>query len=237
MRNRPTLAIVLSILALIISMTGTAMAAVIITSNHQVAAHTIAGANAPSGDNENLISGSVGTSDLHGSAVTGEKVASDTITNADIDESTLRMSHEVARPAGGVLSTGGLTPSGMTAYPLRHATFTQRPSELIEFIPQIQATVATPSGSTNNICQIQIDLLLDGVTHLTVVSAGTISDQPTTKAVAQRTSLVLPMAAASSSHTVSAVARLADHSGETFTDACSPSSQIDAFALHVIGTR
>jgi len=73
MRKQPSLATVVAFLALFISMTGTALAAVIITSNDQVAAHTIAGANAPAGDNENLISGSVGTSDLHGNAVTGPR--------------------------------------------------------------------------------------------------------------------------------------------------------------------
>ena len=62
-------------LALVIALGGTAVASVLITSNSQVAAHTIAGANAPSGDNRNLIGGSVGTSDLHNGAVSPAKLA------------------------------------------------------------------------------------------------------------------------------------------------------------------
>lgn len=62
-------------LALVIALGGTAVASVLITSNSQVAAHTIAGANAPSGDKRNLIGGSVGTSDLHNGAVSPAKLA------------------------------------------------------------------------------------------------------------------------------------------------------------------
>jgi hypothetical protein len=59
------------------SVAGNAAAAVIITANNQVAAHTIAGANAPSGDNHNLIAGSVGTADLHAGAVTATQLSSE----------------------------------------------------------------------------------------------------------------------------------------------------------------
>jgi hypothetical protein len=51
-------------LALALSVTGNAAAAVIISSNAQVAAHTIAGAAGPSSLHHNLIAGSVGTADL-----------------------------------------------------------------------------------------------------------------------------------------------------------------------------
>src|SRR6266542_2494669 len=134
MRKQPSLATVVAFLALFISMTGTALAAVIITSNDQVAAHTIAGANAPAGDNETLISGSVGTSDLHGNAVTGAKVANDGLTGADINEATLRLSNVIANPTGGTLGVGGLTTGSATPYPLTNATFTQRAGEIVEFI-------------------------------------------------------------------------------------------------------
>lgn len=76
-RRRPSAAFIVATLALFVSLSGTAMAAVIITSNGQVAAHTIAGARAPSGDNKNLIAGSVGTTDLHAGSVTPAKLAAD----------------------------------------------------------------------------------------------------------------------------------------------------------------
>lgn len=84
MRNHLSLATVLATLALFVSLSGTAAAAVIISSNHQVAAHTIAGANAPRGDNQNLIAGSVGTKDLHDNAVTGAKVKDGSLTGTDL---------------------------------------------------------------------------------------------------------------------------------------------------------
>ncbi len=183
MRKRPPLATTLVLVAVFISLTGTAMAAVIVSSNHQVAAHTIAGTNAPVGDNENLISGSVGTSDLHGNALTGSKVADDGLTGADIDESTLRVSSVIARPAGGTLAAGGLTTGGATPYSLTGVTFTQRPGELI---PQIKATLAIPSGKVSTLCQVEMDLELDGKRLAVVRSAGSNSAQLETTTVALR---------------------------------------------------
>jgi hypothetical protein len=84
MRARPSTPAVLATLALFFSLSGTALAAVIITKNSQVAANTIAGAKAPSGDNKNIIAGSLGTSDLHSGAVTTSKVASQAITAAKL---------------------------------------------------------------------------------------------------------------------------------------------------------
>jgi hypothetical protein len=84
-RKRPSLATVLAAFALFVALSGTAVAAsVIITNNNQVAAHTIAGANAPSGVNKNLISGSVGTSDLHTGAATAAKIASNAVDSSKI---------------------------------------------------------------------------------------------------------------------------------------------------------
>jgi hypothetical protein len=90
---------VVAVAALFVSLSGTAWAAFVISSNSQVAPHTIAGNNAPAGGNKNLIAGSVGTADLHPgavtatvlgtNAVTGAKVAADTLTGADVKESTL----------------------------------------------------------------------------------------------------------------------------------------------------
>lgn len=70
-------ALVISVLALATSLAGNTLAAVIISSNHQVAAGTIAGTDAPTGDNKNLIAGSVGSTDLHSGAVTPAKLSGD----------------------------------------------------------------------------------------------------------------------------------------------------------------
>lgn len=74
--SRPSFSLVVAVMALVASVGGNAAAAVIITSNGQVAAHTIAGANALGGGHKNLIAGTVGTTDLHNGAITAIKLAS-----------------------------------------------------------------------------------------------------------------------------------------------------------------
>jgi hypothetical protein len=77
LRPRLTYAnVMVTLLAFIVFSGGTAFAAtVIITSNSQVAAHTIAGARAASGINKNIIPGSLGGSDLAPGTVTAANVA------------------------------------------------------------------------------------------------------------------------------------------------------------------
>lgn len=90
MRRRPSVATVLAALALFVSLSGTALAAsVIITKNSQVAPHVIAGADAPTGDKQNLVLGSVGTADLHGGAVTKGKIAADAVVSAKVADGAL----------------------------------------------------------------------------------------------------------------------------------------------------
>lgn len=99
MRKRPSASMAVALVALFFSLSGTALAAALITSNNQVAAHVISGANGPSGDTKNLIPGSVGTADLHAAAVTvdrlapnsvdSSKVVANSLRGADIKESTL----------------------------------------------------------------------------------------------------------------------------------------------------
>lgn len=90
-----------------ISVSGTAVAAVIISKNGQVAAHTIAGAQAPNGDKQNIITGSLGTSDLHTGAVTGSKLGADAVTGSKVKNGSL---------TGADLATGSVGP-GKLALP------------------------------------------------------------------------------------------------------------------------
>jgi hypothetical protein len=218
---------VVGYIAFFVALGGTAMASVIITSNSQVAQNTISGHKPPSGSHSNLIAGSVN----------GQDVADNSLGGADVNESSLLVSRVIAQPTGGTLSAGGLTTGGQTSYPISNATFTQPANEIVEFVSQIKTTLATPSNSVNTICQVQLNLSLDGQSLGKQSSPGTFSDQPATKMVATRQSLVVPMNAASSQHTVTATAQLENHSGSGFSDACSGSSQIDSFSLDVIGTR
>jgi hypothetical protein len=65
LRRRLTYANVASTLALVIALSGsTAMAAIVISSNSQVAKNTISGHAPPTGDHPNIISGSVNATDL-----------------------------------------------------------------------------------------------------------------------------------------------------------------------------
>jgi hypothetical protein len=71
----PSPALLVALLALFLSVGGTALASLIITSNSQVAAHTIAGAKAGSGVNQNVIPGSLAGSDLANGTLTGTQIA------------------------------------------------------------------------------------------------------------------------------------------------------------------
>jgi hypothetical protein len=65
-RFRPSHATVVAYVALFVALGGTAMAAVVITSNSQVAKGTISGHHPPAGKHSNLIRGSVNGEDLSG---------------------------------------------------------------------------------------------------------------------------------------------------------------------------
>jgi hypothetical protein len=88
-RRRPSPALVISVIALVVSLGGTAGAAVIITSNNQVAPHTIAGAFPPAGDNANLIAGSVGGPDLRKGSVDSSSLGSSAVTTGKIKDGTI----------------------------------------------------------------------------------------------------------------------------------------------------
>jgi hypothetical protein len=77
-------ATVLAALALTISLGGNAAAAIIISSNGQVAANTISGHQPPSGDHANLIAGSIGSTDLHAGAVAATNIAAGAVTRTKL---------------------------------------------------------------------------------------------------------------------------------------------------------
>ncbi len=124
-RHRPSPAILVALLALFLALAGTAAAAVIITSNSQVAPHTIAGANAAHGLNQNIIAGSVGTADLGGQAVTnatlatnsvtGRNLAPNSVTAAAISRGSFDLSFQGATLANGWTAGGfGTNPPGFS---------------------------------------------------------------------------------------------------------------------------
>jgi hypothetical protein len=75
LRSRLTFANVVSLIALFVALGGTAAAAVIVTSNSQVAQNTISGHKPPSGKHANLIAGSVNSQDIANGSVTGPDLA------------------------------------------------------------------------------------------------------------------------------------------------------------------
>jgi hypothetical protein len=74
-RHRVTYANVVATVALVVALgSGTALAAVVVHSNADVAPNTIAGHRPPAGDHANLVAGSVVGQDLAANTVTGAKV-------------------------------------------------------------------------------------------------------------------------------------------------------------------
>jgi hypothetical protein len=66
---------VIALIALFASLSGTTFASILITSNKQVAQHTIAGAKAAVGMNRNIVPGSLGGSDVAPHTIAGAKAA------------------------------------------------------------------------------------------------------------------------------------------------------------------
>jgi hypothetical protein len=75
MRGRLTYANVMATLGVFLALGGTAVGAVIVSSNDEIAPNTIYGANLPAGKNDNIVGGSIGSSDLASSAVINSKLA------------------------------------------------------------------------------------------------------------------------------------------------------------------
>ena len=107
--RRLTYANVVSTLALFIVIGGgTALASLVITSNHQVGPNTISGHRPPSGDHSNIIGGSVATGDLAAGAVqngqlasgavTGAKVTPGSLTGSDLNVSSVLKTIKLDRP-------------------------------------------------------------------------------------------------------------------------------------------
>jgi hypothetical protein len=71
---------VVGYIALFVALGGTAMASVIITSNSQVASNTISGHKPPSGKHANLFAGSVNNQDVAANSLTGANVNESTLT-------------------------------------------------------------------------------------------------------------------------------------------------------------
>jgi hypothetical protein len=100
----------IALLALFVALGGTAAAAVVVSSNSQVAPDTISGHKPPSGDQSNIISASVGSADLANGSVTNDKlqkssvtngkIASNAVTGAKVDESTLGRVPDSAKLGG-----------------------------------------------------------------------------------------------------------------------------------------
>jgi hypothetical protein len=82
-RFRPSHATVVAYVALFVALGGTAMAAVVITSNSQVAKGTISGHHPPSGKHANIIAGSVNGKDVAANSLTGADIKQPTLTKLD----------------------------------------------------------------------------------------------------------------------------------------------------------
>ena len=80
LRSHLTFANVVSLVALFVALGGTAMAAVIITDNSQVASNTISGHRPPTGDHPNIIGGSINAQDVANNGLGGRVIAEPTLT-------------------------------------------------------------------------------------------------------------------------------------------------------------
>jgi hypothetical protein len=97
-------------LALFMALGGTAYAAVIVSSNSQVASDTISGHHPPAGDHSNLISSSINAMDLAGGAVTNGKLGANSVTGSKVADGSLTGA-DIANGSltGGKIASGSLS--------------------------------------------------------------------------------------------------------------------------------
>jgi hypothetical protein len=122
--SRPSPAMVVACLALFVALSGSAMAAFVVSSNSQIGPNTIYGANKPSSANDNIVDSSItaadikqnsiGTGRIQDKSLLASDLANNTLTGAQINEGTLAQV-----PNSGAL--GGIAASDYGQYD--HSTF------------------------------------------------------------------------------------------------------------------
>src|SRR4051812_34195780 len=80
---------VVGYLALFVALTGTASAAVIVSSNSDVGPNVIAGSKAKAGQTNNVIPGTIGTADLGSAVVTKVKLAPNAVDSSRITDGSV----------------------------------------------------------------------------------------------------------------------------------------------------
>jgi hypothetical protein len=115
LRPRLTFANVASALALFFSIGGSAIAAVIVDSNSDVAPDTIAGHAPPAGDHSNIIPGSVNATDLANNSVGSNKINDGGVRNGDIAANTIASNRILDGTIGNVDLASNAVDSGKIA--------------------------------------------------------------------------------------------------------------------------
>jgi hypothetical protein len=120
----PSPAMVVACLALFVALSGSAMAAFVVSSNSQIAPNTIYGSNKPASANDNIVDGSINGADITSKGIPGGRItdksltaadlAPDTLTGAQINEGTLARVPDSA-------ALGGIAASDYGQYD--HSTF------------------------------------------------------------------------------------------------------------------
>src|SRR5712692_10357340 len=139
LRGKLTYANVMSTLAVFLVLGGgTALAAYVVNSNADVGPNTISGHKPPTGDQANIIAGSVNGKDLSNNSVTSSKVADGSLTGADLAANSVTGSNVL----DGSLTAGDIAGAIPTAF----ATYDPSPNTSLGSTPfDVLDTVADGS--------------------------------------------------------------------------------------------
>jgi hypothetical protein len=111
---------VMATLGVFLALGGSAVAAVIVSSNDQIAPNTIYGANLPAGKNDNVVGGSIGSSDLASSAVINSKLATGAVGSGKLADKAVIAGKlgdgavQLANLASGAVGTSKLADGAVT---------------------------------------------------------------------------------------------------------------------------
>jgi hypothetical protein len=87
--HRPSPAMVVACIALFVALGGTAMAALVVSSNSQIGPNTIYGANKPSTANDNIVNGSIAPADIKPGSLASSAILDGSLTGADIADGSV----------------------------------------------------------------------------------------------------------------------------------------------------
>jgi hypothetical protein len=189
LRSRLSFANVVSCVALFVALGGSAIAAVVVSDNSQIAPNTIYGANAPPGKNDNVVPASLATSDLGALSVTSNKLADGAVLSSKLGAGSVT----AGKLGSGAVGTSNLAAKAVTVPKLgddvRALIDAQKggPTQFTGTVPfgsnVVVKTIAGVDYTVQCTSDVFVSLRLSGNSEVDLDASGTASEDSTVEAI------------------------------------------------------